>query len=45
VEDEIYPLHHIERNAYLSPIHKAIGALSDARIVLSQATHRLCDPK
>jgi hypothetical protein len=26
-------------------IHKAIGALSEARIVLSQATHRLGDPK
>src|SRR5262245_7643982 len=28
---------------YLSAIHKAIGALSEARIV--QATHRLGDPK
>jgi hypothetical protein len=44
-KDDIYPLHHMERNAYLSAIHKAIGALSEARIVLSQATHRLGDPK
>jgi hypothetical protein len=38
-------LHHMERNAHLSAIRKAIGALSEARIVLSQATHRLGDPK
>jgi hypothetical protein len=44
-KDDIYPLHHMERNAYLSAIHKAIGALSEARIVLSQATHRLGDPR
>jgi hypothetical protein len=44
-KDDIYPLHHMERNAYLTAIHKAIGALSEARIVLSQATHRLGDPK
>jgi hypothetical protein len=44
-KDDIYPLHHMERNAYLSAIRNAIGALSDARIVLSQATHRLGDPK
>jgi hypothetical protein len=40
-KDDVYPLHYIERNAYLSAIHKAIGALSEARIVLSQATPRL----
>jgi hypothetical protein len=34
-----------QRNAYLSAIHKAIGALSEVRIVLSQATNRLGDPK
>jgi hypothetical protein len=34
-KDDIYPLHHMERNAYLSAIHKTIGALSEARIVLS----------
>src|SRR5262249_21888731 len=28
----------MERNAYLSAIHKAIGALREARIVLSQST-------
>jgi hypothetical protein len=44
-KDDIYPLHHMERNAYMSAIHKAIGALSEARIVLSKATHRLGDPK
>jgi hypothetical protein len=44
-KDDIYPLHHMERNAHLSAIHKAISALSEARIVLSQATHRLGDPK
>jgi hypothetical protein len=44
-KDDIYPLHLMERNAYLSAIHKAIGALSEARIALSQATHRLGDPK
>ena len=44
-KDEIYPLHHMERNAYLSAIHKAIAALSEARIVLSQATHHLGDPR
>jgi hypothetical protein len=43
--DDIHPLHHMERNAYLSAIHKATGALSEARIVLSQATHRLGDPR
>jgi hypothetical protein len=36
--------HHMERNAYLSAIHKAMGALSEARIVLSHmrpnASHR-----
>ena len=26
-KDDICPLHHMERNAYLSAIHKAIGAL------------------
>jgi hypothetical protein len=42
--DDIYPLHHMERNAYLTAIHKAIAALSEARIVLSKATQRLtCD--
>jgi hypothetical protein len=35
----------MERNAYLGAIRKAIRALSEARIVLSQATHRLGDPK
>jgi hypothetical protein len=40
----VYPLNHMELNAYLSAIHKAIGALSEARIALSQATHRLGDP-
>jgi hypothetical protein len=44
-KDDIYPLHHTERNAYLSAIHKAIAVLSEARIVLSQATYRLGDPK
>jgi hypothetical protein len=43
-KDDIYPLHHMERNAYLAAIHKAIGSLSEARIVLSKATQRLtCD--
>jgi len=40
-KDDIYPLHHMERNAYLTAIHNAIGSLSEARIVLSQATHRI----
>ena len=44
-KDDIYPLHHMERNAYLSAIHKAMGALSEARIVLSQATLRLSESK
>ena len=35
----------MERNAYLSAIHKAIGALREARIVQSKATHRLGGPK
>jgi hypothetical protein len=43
-KDDIYPLHHMERNAYLAAIHKAIQALSAARIVLSKAKERLtCD--
>jgi hypothetical protein len=40
-KDDIYPLHHMERNAYLAGIHKAIGALSEARIALSRAARRL----
>jgi hypothetical protein len=45
-KDDIYPLHHMERNAYLLAIHKPIGALSEARIVLSQAIqrHALSEP-
>jgi hypothetical protein len=43
-KDDIYPLHHMERNAYLTAIHQAIGSLSEARIVLSKAAQRLtCD--
>jgi len=44
-KDDIYPLHHMERNAYLAAIHKAIQALSEARIVLSKATQRVDDEK
>jgi len=40
-KDDIYPLRHMERNAYLSAIHKAIGALSEARIALSRAAMRI----
>ncbi len=40
-KDDIYPLHHMERNAYLAAIHQAIGSLSEARIVLSKATQRV----
>jgi hypothetical protein len=40
-KEDIYPQHHIERNAYLAAIHNAIGSLSEVRIVLSQATHRI----
>jgi hypothetical protein len=40
-KDDIYPLHHMERNAYLAAIHKAIGALSEARIALSKVTQRV----
>jgi hypothetical protein len=44
-KDDIYPLHHMQRNAYLSAIRKAIGALSEARIVLSQALQRMAAEK
>ncbi len=40
-KDDIYPLHHMEKNAYLAAIHKAIQALSEARIVLAKAKHRI----
>jgi hypothetical protein len=40
-KDDIYPLHHMERNAYLAAIHHAIGSLSEARIVLSLASQRV----
>jgi hypothetical protein len=35
----------MERNAYLSAIHRAIGALSETRIVLSQAKLRVAESK
>ena len=40
-KDDIYPLHHMERNAYLVAIHKAISALSEARIALSRVKQRV----
>jgi hypothetical protein len=38
--DDIYPLHHMKRNAYLAAIDKAIRSLSEARILLSRAFQR-----
>jgi hypothetical protein len=43
--DDIYPLYHMERNAYLAAIHQAIGSLSEARIVLSKVTQRVAFEK
>lgn len=40
-KDDICPLYHMERNAYLSAIHKAIGAMSEARIAAT-AGHCRC---